>query len=214
MTSLDRCHIYSIYAHTLHQCPEGATCRITRWSVLRPCNSQNQKHPHSLSLACTHTILLTTECCKLPCWPTIGWHDVHPLSPDSAHFGSYPLVTTVDEHHAKLPSWPLDNVNRIACRCSTCHFLVTYAAVGRHLIKTLPLGPVPHFKHPGGTSHLIQTVSIIELLLLPKAGWFVLLIMLRLSARPRRRMAHQSGDRCIEHSAKRKATRLQGIFVW
>ncbi len=33
-------NLLHIYAYTLHLCPEGATSRITRWSVLLPCKSQ------------------------------------------------------------------------------------------------------------------------------------------------------------------------------
>ncbi len=34
------CHLFYIYAYILNLCLEGATSRITRWSLLLPCNSQ------------------------------------------------------------------------------------------------------------------------------------------------------------------------------
>ncbi len=36
-------HLLYISAYSLHLCPGGATSKITRWSVLLPCNSQNSQ---------------------------------------------------------------------------------------------------------------------------------------------------------------------------
>ncbi len=42
-------HLLHIFACSLHLCSEGATSRITRWSVLLPCNSQIKRKIKSKS---------------------------------------------------------------------------------------------------------------------------------------------------------------------
>jgi hypothetical protein len=44
-------HLLYISAYSLHLCPGGATSKITRWSVLLPCNSQIKSNVAAIAIA-------------------------------------------------------------------------------------------------------------------------------------------------------------------